>query len=268
MNTLKAPTLKTYLVPILALVVIILIVPLVILPQLSRIRDKNIEVKKSRERLEKLIQKRDALAEIDEEDESQKRFEVEKSVPGDKKLAPLIIGIRNLAGTAGLRILEMNFKPGKVATESAAVAETKTKDKTKASVATGEEKDRLTFTVKLEDSLDTALDKIKILLTSLEKTKRLLGVSSISTARKLEGKTYTFDLEISTPVKQVKSCTDTAGSGKASSCPDIVAEPLPSLSEDNKKMLDFLAKLEDNTNIIVLPGPTCLADPFVGAPCL
>jgi len=265
MNKPKISLLRTYIVSALAVLVIILIVPLVIMPQLSKIREKNLQVKEGRERLEALKQKIEGLNKIDGEDESLQLFEVEKSVPSDKKLAPLIVGIRNLAGQTGLRIVEMNLKPGKVATASA-VASTKTKDKTKstqATATTAEEKDRLTLTVKLEENSDTALDKIKNFLTALEKTKRLLGVSSIGALRSSEGKTYTFDLAISTPVKQITSCEGSqAKTSNSSSCPDIVAKPLPSLSGDNENVLKYLSQLEDYTGIVVPLVPTGVENPF------
>jgi len=261
MRQLNPSLFRAYITSGLVILVIILIVPLVLLPQLSKIKEKNLEVKKGQERLERLNKKIAALDEIDESEESLQLFEVEKAVPSDKKLAELIIGVRNLAGQAGLRIMDMNFKPGKVSTAAAAPKQTKATT-SPPSLPSGQQEDKLTFTTKLEGDQDVGLDQIKNFLTSLEKAKRLLGVNSIMTSRNESDQTYSFDLEVVTPVKPVKSCNEEATVKGTTACPDIVAEPLPPYTSVHQQIFDILAKFVDYTNIVVPLVPTGVDDPF------
>src|SRR4030067_88425 len=102
---------KVYVVPFFVLLTIILLVPLVLMPQLSRIRAKNLEIKQANVRLEALKSKVSALGAIDEHDESLKLLEMEKVVPSGKEVAKLVVGVRSLAAASSLKVVELSFNP-------------------------------------------------------------------------------------------------------------------------------------------------------------
>ena len=234
---------QAYVVPALVFLTIILLVPLFLIPQVARFKEKNLQVQEAQKRLDVLNKKIDALNNIDENEESQMRLEVEKSVPTSKNLPPLIVGVKNIAGKAGLQVREMNFKPGKIATQSATASAAAAKNQSGTSVK--ELKDRINFTAILSGSLD----QMKVFLSELEKSKRLLEISSFKSTIQNDG-SHKFDLLVSTPFKEVKSGGDPVGS------------PLPLLSNLNKKTFEILKDLVDYTSVVIPLVPTGVEDPF------
>src|SRR3990167_8293864 len=93
---------RIYIVPVLVILVVILIVPFVLLPQIDRIKLKNQEVREGQERLNRLNTKLSDLALVDETKESVMLLELEKVIPGDKKIPGIILGIKNIASESNL----------------------------------------------------------------------------------------------------------------------------------------------------------------------
>ena len=247
MKNVNLSPFKVYIVPVLVLLTIILLVPLVLMPQLNRIKDKSLEVEEGNERLEALNSKIEALDSIDENDESLKLIEMNKIVPGGKELAKLVVGMRNLAAQSGLKVAEMKFEPGKVVTSSATASATK---REKAQIASDnklkeeEQKDKVIFTL----SVKGALSKVNKFLTKIEKAQRLLGVRKIEIFKDI--KVYKIDFEIFAPF------TEREKKG------DVVASPLPTLTSIHLKVYEFVSKFKNLTNISIPLVPKGVTNPF------
>lgn len=240
---------KAYLIPILVLIIVVLIIPLVLVPQLDRIRDKNIEVKQGRERLENLNRKIADLTLVDENEESLKLIEVEKALPASKKLAPLIVGINNLAVESSLSVEEMEFKPGKVATSSAtpSAISKSAKAKLNADGSTKDDEGSLTFIVKLNGKFAD----IKKFFSKLEVAKRLLGINTVNSSFNEELKEHKFELEIAAPFEPI------------SSEGDVLGQPLPAYTSAYESTFNFIiSKLKDYTTKKLKNVPTGVKNPF------
>jgi len=242
MKKLDFSDIKPYAITILVVVVVILVIPFVIKPQLERIREKNLEVKEGRQRLVRLDQKIEDLAKIDEVDESLKLLEVEKAVPSEKRISQLILGVSAIASESGLSVNEMSFKPGLVATASA--QKSSTSEKSQKLTDQQENKNQVTFEV----SLTGALRRFDDFLSRLEKAKRLMSVDSVETKR--QGSNYVFNVTISAPFKALES------SG------DIIADPVPAFTELHQRVFSFLSQLKDYTSITIPALPTGVTNPF------
>src|SRR3989344_660455 len=188
---------KVYVVPIFVLLTIILLVPLVLMPQLSRIRAKNLEIKRANARLEALKSKVAALGAIDENDESLKLIEMEKVVPSGKELANLVVGVRSLAAASSLKVAELTFNPGKVVSASASLSAAKKVTARATAPKKEEQKDKLVFSLKLKG----ALENLNKLLKKMEGVRRLMGISNLKIDQDEGDEAYEFDLQIETPFK-------------------------------------------------------------------
>ena len=243
-NTNLSPV-RIYIVPVLVLVTTVLLVPLVFMPQLARIKDKNLTVKRGNDRLTALNNKIKVLEAIDENDESLKLIEMENVVPSEKNLDQLVVGVRNLAAQSDLKVIEFKLKPGKVATSSATTSATKKSKQAAAKVKNKEEKDKTTFTLLLNGDLAN----INKFLAKIEKAKRLLGINVIATKRETSG-AHLFDFEVFTPFRGAKSQGD------------VVAASLPALKPEHLEIYDFVIQLENYTNVSIPLVPKGVTDPF------
>lgn len=245
MNKKSLAPFRLYIVPLFVVLVIVLLVPLVLLPQLQTIRDKNLEVQKSQERLDLLKTKLEALSLIDEEDENLKLSVIEEVVPSRKELARLVVGVRSLASKAGLSVAAMEFNPGIVASESATTASSKRVKAAKAK-SKKEDKEKTTFMLSVKTKKVSDLQKF---FTNIQKAKRLLGVNTVEINRDEED-VYTFDLEIIAPFREIKSKGD------------IIATPLPLLTQIHDEVFDFVADFINFTNVTIQKVKTGVKDPF------
>jgi Tfp pilus assembly protein PilO len=187
------------------------------------------------------------LKSIDETNESLKLIEMEKIIPGGKELAQLVVGVRNLAARSNLKVAEMKFEPGKVATTSATASATK-REKAEAAKENKslkeEQKDKLIFSLALKGKLN----RINKFLTRIEKAKRLLGVRKIEITQ--EEKVYKLDFEIFSPF------TDREEEA------DIVSAPLPVLTALHNRTYEFVNKFDNLTNITIPLVPKGVKNPF------
>ena len=240
---------KPFLIPLLVVTVVVLIIPFVILPQLERIKDKNIEVKGAEKRLDLLNQKIADLALVDEEEESIMLLELEKVIPGDKKVAQVIVGVKSLASESNLDITGMNFKPGRVGEEASKSATSSALSKrAKALEAQNEEvKDGLNFVINLKG----ALKDIRTFLAKLESAKRLMGIEILKAEQDEDDPSvYRFDLTINAPLKP----TETEN--------DVVGDPLPKLTSFHDNLFEFIINLKGYTTKKIQTVPTGVKDPF------
>ena len=239
---------RVYVVPVFVLLTIILLVPLVLMPQLSRIKTKNLEIKQANTRLEALKSKVSDLDAINENDESLKLIEMEKAVPSNKEVAKLVVGVRSLAAASGLKVVELTFNPGKVVSASASLSASKkaqARTKTQKAQKREEPKDKLVFSLKLKG----VLENLNKLLKKMEGVRRLMGISNLKIEQD-EGKVYEFELQIAAPFKGI----DSKG--------DIVAEAIPQLTTDHLSTYDFVTALENLTDISIPLVPKGVKDPF------
>ncbi|OGY23423.1 MAG: hypothetical protein A2172_04305 [Candidatus Woykebacteria bacterium RBG_13_40_15] len=236
---------KAYAIPLAIILAVVLLVPIFFVPQITRFREMNLELKKSQQRLAILKQKIVDLGKINENEESLQLLEAEKIVPSDKKVPYLLMGVNRIANEAGLFVSEMELNPGKVATESAkAATASASKSVTEGSQANKLPKDKVVFRLQLKGDLQ----KFKNFLATLEKSKRLLGIDSIKA--EVNGDTYTYNLNIYTPFKTLES------SG------DIVAEPLPVFTSRHQSIFNMLAGFTDYMEEVINEGTTGNKDPF------
>ncbi len=245
MNKKSLAPFRLYIVPLLVVLVIVLLVPLVLLPQLQTIRDKNLEVQKSQKRLDLLKTKLEALSLIDEEDENLKLSEIEEVVPSRKELARLVVGVRSLASKAGLSVAAIEFSPGRVASASATTPSSKRVKAAKAK-SKKEDKEKTTFMLSVKTKKVSDLQKF---FTSIQKAKRLLGVNTVEINRDEED-VYTYELEIIAPFREIQSKGD------------IIATPLPLLTQIHDEVFNFVADFINFTNVTIQKVKTGVKDPF------
>jgi len=237
---------RVYIVPLMVLLTIVLLVPFVLMPQISAIKEKNLEIKKGTERLKALEDKIEALQAIDENSESLKLIEMEKIVPSGKDLAQLVVGVRSLAAVSELKVADMVFEPGKVATGAATVSASKKAKAEEGKAKKEEPKDKITFTLSLEGKLTG----FKTFLEKIERAKRLLGISLIELKKEEDEKYYTFDLNVLAPFKGVTRQKDT------------ISSPLPVLTKKHLEIYDFITNFINYTNVSIPLVPKGLKDPF------
>ena len=209
-----------------------------------------LKVQEKSERLENLNKKIDILDSINGESENLKLIEAEKAVPSRKELAPWLNEVNILADKNGLLKLGINIKPGKVATDSAALETNNTEKKgtptkTAKTVTTKEDKEAVTFAVTLGGSLEN----MKQFLLDLEGSKPLLSVTSIKSKLQEDG-SYRFDLRISAPIKGVTQKGD------------IIAEPVPALTDALEAIFKKISRMISYVGISVPTVPTGVEDPF------
>jgi hypothetical protein len=246
MKSIDISFIKAYLVPILVLIIIIALVPLVLVPRTAILREKNLQVQTKRDRLAILNQKIDDLEQIDDSSESLKLIEVEKAIPSRKELAPLIVGIGNLANKNNLQLAGLNFKPGKVATESSNLAQVPENSAIPAGQNTkSSAKDNVAFTATLTGSLES----LRQFLVDLEGAKQLLGVSSIKSKHQEDG-SYKFELQANAPFKSIQQEGD------------IISKPVPPFSAALNETFKLISKFVNYTTVTVPKVPTGVEDPF------
>jgi hypothetical protein len=220
---------KAYAIPLAIIAAVVLLVPIFFLPQLTKFREMNFV----------------DLGKINENEESLQLLEAEKIVPSDKKVPYLLVGVNRIANEAGLSVLEMDLSPGKVASDSAKTATVSaSKSVISGSQANKSTKDKVILRLQLKGELQ----KFKIFLSTLERSKRLLGINSIKAEVKTNA--YSYDLSIYAPFKTLVS------SG------DIIAEPLPVFTSRHQNIFDLFSDFTDYMEKEINEGPTGAKDPF------
>src|SRR3989344_1130608 len=119
-------SLKTFVVPTLILITILLIVPFAFVPLLNNVKETNKKLQSEQERLDNLADKLKILNALDESDINDKLAKTEQVLPVGKSLASLVVGIQNLAVGNNLFVEAITLNPGSVATDSAKTNNTST----------------------------------------------------------------------------------------------------------------------------------------------
>lgn len=242
---------SNYLISIGAILVVFLLVPFVVLPQIGKIRDNLEVIKQNKERLAKLEVKAAALEELAQaKDELDRNLAIaEAALPIEKDVAKLVRGVQNLASASGLESTKVEVKPGRTATASASPA-TPANGETAKTTATSQvtSQNELLFELSLKGNLESYKSFIK----SVESSKRLLILSSFKGSSE-SGSDYTFVVLVSAPFGPLPQISQ-----------DQLAEVIADLSANNKKLLEDLesATFNNVTNEPIPTGPTGVNDPF------
>jgi len=237
---------RVYVVPIMVVIVIILLVPYIIIPQLNKIKETNVKIEKRAARLEALEAKIESLESIDEKEELEQLVEMDKVVPKRKDLAALVIGVRNMIAESELLVEEMTFVPGKIATRSATVSASKKVKTTLNKKEEEQNKNKINFILKAKGKYENLIT----FLEKLEKAKRLIGISIVTSDYDKENQIHKFEFQIGSPFR---------GSEEKK---DIIAEPLPKITPLHKKIYDFVINLANYTDVSIPLVPKGVENPF------
>ncbi len=231
---------KTYLIPIGAILIVILLVPTIIIPQTKSMLADYKVVSQDQKVLDRLQSKADKLVELAKNpSELETNLTVaESALPIEKDVARLVRGIQALAQSGGLVVTSVKIVPGKTATSSAS-----TKDKT----TTATNKSELL----VELGLTGNSQNLQTFLKSIESSKRLL-VMSTTKGTGTNGN-FNYTVIIAAPFGPLPTIGD-----------DQLTKDLPELSAADKKLLEDLkgSMFNTETNQTVPTGPTGVTDPF------
>lgn len=231
--------LKTFVVPAIILVTIILIIPFAFVPLLNNVKETNDSLKSEQERLDRLSTKVEILNSLDESDINDKISISEQVLPVGKSLASLVVGIQNLAVGSKLTVEKITLSPGGVATNSADIN------------SSGKEGDNSLI---LELDLSGKISSVQNFLNKLQVAKRLVFADEVILSTDEESREYKVKFFLKTPFRPVPK-----------SGADAISESLPVLSEANLKTLELVAGFTNVTNISITEVETgVMKDPFSG----
>lgn len=254
MKTNNFEQVKKYLVPVFSIIAVFVMIPVFIMPQLTRISDASKIINKNQKRLDAIEKKALDLEKLSKQKDSlDKKIEIiEQALPVDKSVAPLVSGIQQLAITSGLVVGSFKIVPGKTATEAAKpVSNTQASVKNAATDQT-QQKTSSSKNLIFQITLLGGTKQFKTFLTTLEKAKRILVLDEFK-SQSSDGTLFKFDIFLSAPYAPLPKISK-----------DQVSEPLPLLTTQNEKLLDALnsSEFQDVTQSQITPGPTGVVDPF------
>ena len=242
---------KSFVVPALIIITIILIIPFAFIPLLNNVRETNDSLKSDSERFKKLSDKLDTLNTLDEAEISEKLTIVEQGLPVGKDLAPLIVGVQNLAAGSNLLVEGISLSPGNVATESAGTKEN-TANQSSSQATPNSQGDINPDALSLQLKLRGNLKDLILFLSKLQQSKRLSFADVVNFERGDEESTIT--VELSTPFRPVHQADG-----------DIAALPLQLLTSVHNATLDIIKAFTNITNIQINEVKTnIIKDPFKG----
>lgn len=248
--------LKSYFIPVLSIVAVLVMIPVFIMPQLNQIADASKVINKNQARLDTIEKKAKDLEKLSREKDTldQKINIIEQALPVDKSIAPLVSGIQQLAINSGLSVKSFKIQPGKTATESAKAA-TPTQTTPKTTSAKQKTEPAVTPASKnliFQMSLQGGTKAFGSFLTALEKAKRILVLEEFK-SQSTDGVSFTFDIFLQAPYAPLPKLSE-----------DQVGEPLPTLTVQNENLIEDLnsSEFQDVTESQINPGPTGVVDPF------
>lgn len=245
---------KSYLVPVGSILAVLVMVPVFIMPQLTKIADASKVINKNQTRLDSIEKKATALEKLSKNQDSleEKIAVIEKALPIDKSVAPLVSGIQQLAIESGLSVKSFKIQPGRTATESAKPAATSGQSGSLESQTSGQTSIVSGTNLVFQISLEGGTDAFKAFLATIEKAKRILVLEEFK-SQSNDGKKFTFDIYLQAPYAPLPKLSD-----------DQVGEPLPSLTVQNENLIEDLnsSVFQDVTQSQINPGPTGVVNPF------
>lgn len=137
-----------------------------------------------RERVDRLERKNIQLSQLGSSELMITADKINQSLPSQKPLTPLLLGLNSVALTAGVAIDEVSLTPGEVATDSAKVAQT------------GPNRNQKYDSMDLELTVSGTLDEINTFLQDIERFAPFSSVSSLSLSKRVRDTQGTFDAEL------------------------------------------------------------------------
>lgn len=256
LSNLNSVALKSFVVPTLILLTIILIIPFAFMPLLNNVKKTNDSLKEQQNRLKKLSTKLDVLNSLDEQDINEKLSLAEQALPVGKSLPQLVLGLQNLAMSADkkdpLMVEGISLSPGRVSTESA-TKETASSSETEDAATqanTGEREDILVLQLKLKGKLSS----VEKFLAKLQRGKRLSFADNVNLGSSEEIRGYTIEIRLLIPFRPVPKVEG-----------DVLEEPIVAVSDQNLETLKLVDDFFNFTNIQINEVPTNIVkDPFKG----
>ena len=243
-------SLKSFVIPVLILVTISLLVPFAFIPFLNNVKGTNESLKKQKERLGRLSEKLEILNSLDEREINENLTLAEQTLPVGKSLAPLIVGIQNLALGSNLLVDGISLSPGKVSTVSAQTQISPKSSEPNKNINPSETR-RIKDSLVLNISLVGNIDGLREFLAKLEHARRISFPDDVSLTSSDE-RGFQIKVVLLMPFRPVPK-----------SAGDALAEPLAVLSEKDKQTLEQISKLVDFTNIQIKEVKTnVVKDPF------
>lgn len=249
-SNMQVSSLKSFIVPALILVTIVLMIPFAFIPLLNNVKSTNDQLRQESERLAKLSEKLAVLDSLDEQEISEKLALAEEALPVGKSLAQLVVGVQNLAARSSLLVDGVSLSPGKVATESAVE---KVSDKTQTEKSSQSKVEPKSDTLIVQLSLRGTVSQVEKFLSGLQRAKRLSFAEDVD-LKSSERKSFLVEITLSIPFRPIPKLTG-----------DVLAQPVPLLGEENKKTLELIDQFVNITNIKINEvGTGKVKDPFKG----
>lgn len=135
-------------------------------------------------RVEKLRLKNLQLSQLGTSELMVSAQQVNASLPSQKPLTPLLLGLNAVANTAGVNIDEISLSPGEVATDSAFIPRT------------GPNRNQKYDAIDLELTVSGTLDEINTFLRDIERFAPFSSVSSLSLSKRVRDTEGMFDAEL------------------------------------------------------------------------
>lgn len=137
-----------------------------------------------RERVERLRRKNLQLSQLESSELMATADKINKSLPSQKPLTPLLVGLNAVSQTAGVGIEEVSLSPGEVATDSTKVT------------ASGPNRDQKYDSMDLELTVSGSLAQINTFLHDIESFAPFSSVSSLSLSKRARDTEGKFDAEL------------------------------------------------------------------------
>ncbi len=254
-NAFGSALLKNYSLPLLSFIVVIGLIPLVIIPQLNQIAADSKVVNKNAAKLSQVKAKADELEKLanNQDELNSKLKNAEKILPVSKAIAPLMLGIQQIAINNNLQVSTIKLQPGKVATTSAGVG-LKTQITSTNNSANQQLQNFNTSStdVVFQMQMTGTTTSLQNFLSVLEKGRRLLILKQFEVQQTKDG-AYTVEVFFSAPFSPLPKISD-----------DQIVNALPSISDSDNQLLEKLSSLLSNevTTTDISPGEVGTQNPF------
>ena len=248
---IKFNNLKSYLIPMLSFVAVVVMVPVFIMPQLNQIAADSKVINDDKSKLDAINSKVGELQSLKNNETSLQTdlATTEKVLPISKALAPMVLGIQQIAINNRLAINKIHLQPGEVATTSAQPSSSQTNSTN--SPATEPDLQTSPDTIIMNLEMSGSLDSLGNFLKVLEVGRRLLLLKTFKADENAEN-SYLVRISFTVPYSPLPTLS-----------PDQLTSPLPAISQQDRQLLTKLAnQLKDVTAAQIIPGPVGEVNPF------
>lgn len=244
-------SLKIYLFPSLALLMILLLFNFVVKGKIFEIFKMRGEIREQREKLSRLIEKQTALAALDETTLKEQFLLANEAIPSKRDVAGFLAQVERIALENGLLVEGVSLEGGEIATESAE----KTEEKEATAKKKSEDKFESRVTVKGE------LERIRDFLDKLLRSRRVVEINKVQLSAPFS-QTATPSAMTATLTVDVffKLLPETMGAAEA---------PLPQITQKEKDIYEQVSLFPFLSQPLALPGgfevsatPSARTSPF------